>query len=128
MYLLDTHALLWYLNDNKSLPQKTTKLINEAEDIFVSIASLWEIAIKQGLGKLDIDYSIKDIASLCNDKSITVLGIHPEELDVLKSLPNIHNDPFDRLIIAQSLVNDLILITKDSKIQMYDCIKTIWLS
>lgn len=95
-YLLDTHTLLWFLYDNPSLPQTSRDLICDSENVYVSIASLWEIAIKRNIGKLDIDYSSTEIATACQEKAISILGIKPIHLDEILGLPQIHNDPLLR--------------------------------
>ena len=125
MYLIDTHALIWSLFDTDKLSDKAEQIITEDDSVFVSIASLWEIAIKQAIGKLDIDCSIMEIANQCIELDIDIIGIHPQHLDAIKNLPPYHNDPFDRLIIAQAMEEGYTLITKDSIIPRYD-IKTIW--
>ena len=125
MHILDTHTLLWYLSDSVNLSEKLKQFINECETVAVSIASLWEIAIKQSLGKLKIEASISEIEQLCYQKDILVLPINSSELDLLKSLPKLHGDPFDRLIICQTLRESAVLITKDSIIPEYP-VKTLW--
>ncbi len=125
MYLLDTHTLLWALFDENSLSENAKKIILDDNDIFVSIASLWEIAIKQSIGKLQINESIETIARICDEEDFYMLSIMPVHLDYLKQLPRIHGDPFDRLIISQAVSEKLIIVTKDSKIPLYG-IKTIW--
>lgn len=125
MYLLDTHALLWALYEPKKLPTQTAKTIVDSDTVFASIASLWEIAIKQGIGKLEIDCPISTIVSLCEQKDIGILRIKIEHLELLKMLPQIHRDPFDRLLIAQAQTENLTLITKDEQIAKYD-INTLW--
>ena len=125
MYLLDTHALLWYLRDSPELSKKALKIINTEDEIFVSVASLWEIAIKNSIGKLDLEFSIEEIENLCNEKDITILQINGKQLDKIKLLPKIHSDPFDRLIIAQAQTEELTILTTDSKIPKYP-VKTLW--
>lgn len=91
----------------------------------MSIASLWEIAIKQSIGKLNLKCSIEDIVCICHEEGIDILQIRAEHLDIIKSLPMVHNDPFDRLIISQAIVDDLSVISKDHVFANYD-IKLIW--
>lgn len=119
-YLLDTHALLWFLFDDPQLPQNTKDLICNSEKIYVSIASLWEITIKRSIGKLNIHYSASDIAKACNEKAISILGIKPIHLDEIMSLPSIHNDPFDRLIISQAKSEGMTLVSRDGKFSGYN--------
>lgn len=125
MYLLDTHALLWYLRNSPELSKKALKIINTEDEIFVSVASLWEIAIKNSIGKLDLEFSIEEIENLCNEKDIMILQINGKHLDKIKLLPKIHSDPFDRLIIAQAQTEELTILTTDSKIPKYP-VKTQW--
>lgn len=125
MYILDTHTLLWYLRNSEELSDTARNTINNADYIFISVASLWEIAIKHSIGKLDLELSISQIESLCAQKEISILPIKGIHLDELKNLPKYHNDPFDRLIICQSCVEDMPIITKDSIIPKYP-VKTLW--
>lgn len=125
MYLIDTHCLLWYLRDCEKLSQKAREIIDNEEQIFVSIISLWEIAIKRSIGKLDLDFSVSQIEELCIEKEISILPIKSSHLDCLEILPKIHNDPFDRLIICQAKNENLTLITCDTIIPKYD-IPTVW--
>ena len=125
MYLLDTHTLLWFLKDSPKLSNRALEIITTANEIFFSIVSLWEIVIKKSIGKLDLTSSIQEIEDLCYEKDISLLQIKSKHLDKIMELPNIHNDPFDRLIISQSIIENLILITKDSNIPYYP-VKTVW--
>ncbi|MDE6990259.1 MAG: type II toxin-antitoxin system VapC family toxin [Lachnospiraceae bacterium] len=125
MYLLDTHTLLWALFKEDFLSVNAKKVILDDNDIFVSIVSLWEIAIKQSIGKLEMDESIETIVRTCKDEDFCILPIKPSHLDHLKNLPQIHGDPFDRLIIAQAAIENLVIVTKEAKIPTYN-IRTIW--
>ena len=125
MYLLDTHTLLWFLRDSPQLSKKALGIITTENKVYVSIASLWEIAIKKSIGKLEFEHSIEKIAELCHEKDILILQIQPKYFDKVIKLPNIHNDPFDRLIISQAIIENLLIITKDTIIPKYS-VKTIW--
>ena len=125
MYLLDTHTLLWFLRDSPQLSKKALEIITTENKVYVSIASLWEIAIKKSTGKLEFEHSIEKIAELCHEKDILILQIQPKYFDKIIKLPNIHNDPFDRLIISQAIIENLVIITKDTIIPKYS-VKTIW--
>ena len=125
MYLLDTHTLLWFLRDSPQLSKKALEIITTENKVSVSIASLWEIAIKKSIGKLEFEHSIEKIAELCHEKDILILQIQPKYFDKIIKLPNIHNDPFDRLIISQAIIENLVIITKDTIIPKYS-VKTIW--
>lgn len=125
MYILDTHTLLWYLTDSDKLPLETKNIITKDENVVISIASLWEITIKLNIGKLKFKESISDIIQLCNEKHFSILPILPKDLYILENLERIHNDPFDRIIICQTISNSATLITKDSIIPEY-AIPTLW--
>ena len=125
MYLPDTHTLLWFLRDSPQLSKKALEIITTENKVYVSIASLWEIAIKKSIGKLEFEHSIEKIAELCHEKDILILQIQPKYFDKIIKLPNIHNDPFDRLIISQAIIENLVIITKDTIIPKYS-LKTIW--
>lgn len=125
MYLLDTHAMLWYLRDSPELSASAHALIDNAEYVAVSIASFWEIAIKQCIGKMQFCMTITELESLCLDRDIQVLPIQSVVLEQIKSLPKIHGDPFDRLIIAQAQIGKMTIITRDRIIPQYP-VPTIW--
>ena len=125
MYLLDTHAMLWYLRDSPELSASAHSLIDKAEYVAVSIASFWEIAIKQSIGKMQFCMTIPELESLCLDRDIQVLPIQSVVLEQIKSLPKIHGDPFDRLIIAQAQIGKMTIITRDRMIPQYP-VSTIW--
>lgn len=116
--LLDTHVLLWWLTDDKSLGDRARSKIEKGENsIFVSVASLWEIAIKQGLGKIDAD--LAEIEKEIALQGMVRLGIEADHLIELLSLPHHHRDPFDRMLIAQARAGDMPIMTADSQIAPY---------
>ena len=125
IYLIDTHVLIWSLFDTDKLSVEAERVITEGDRVCVSIVSLWEIAIKQAIGKIDIESSIVDIADKCRETDIEIINISPKHLDVIKILPQNHNDPFDRLIIAQAMTEKMTLITKDNIISRYG-VETLW--
>ncbi len=126
-YLLDTHTLLWFLSGSESLSQTARLLIeNEANEIFVSIASLWEITIKSSLGKLELATTLQDMfIDKLSDNDIQVLKIDLSHLICVHTLAFFHRDPFDRLIAAQSLVENIPLISKDLIMNDYG-VQRIW--
>ncbi len=125
MYIIDTHTLLWYLRNSDELSKTAHEIIDNEERIFTSVASLWEIAIKHSIGKLYLELPISQIEDLCNEKEISILPIKSMHLDELENLPEIHNDPFDRLIICQARTESLTIITRDTIIPKYD-VQTVW--
>ena len=124
MHLIDTHILLWLLSEPKKLSATACKILQE-DDLFISIASLWEIAIKQSNGKLELLFSPEKLYEICLDRDILVKQILPTHLNQLKDLPKIHNDPFDRIIICQAIAENLPILTHDGKIPLYP-VKTVW--
>lgn len=119
-YLLDTHTLLWFLQDDPQLPEKVGNEITNVENsCYVSIASLWEIAIKINLGKLAIKFPFVKFASYLAENDIEVLQIGFDHLIQVATLDLHHRDPFDRIIIAQGLVENLTIITKDGNFPSY---------
>lgn len=103
--LLDTHAFLWFIEGNSTLSELARNLIEEqANQRFLSVASLWEIAIKSSIGKLELKMTLTELVEReVYGNAIELLEIQPEHLDELTKLPFHHRDPFDRLILAQSL-------------------------
>ena len=123
-YLIDTHTLLWYFQDDARLSLRAKQIIDTC-DCVISYASLWEIAIKQSIGKLQYNRSIETIENDVKRAGFKLLQICSTHLDAIKMLPFIHNDPFDRLLIAQATVEHLAFITADTKIKQYQ-IETVW--
>ena len=124
MYLLDTHAIIWYVTGSNELSSLVRNLM-ETKRCFFSFVSLWEIAIKQAKGTLDFKITISQLKTVLENEEFIYL--HPTEYDAerIKNLPDIHRDPFDRLLIAQAIENNLTIITRDLKIPLYE-VKTIW--
>lgn len=115
--LLDTHALIWALENNPTLSEKArSTIINGSSIVFVSAATVWEISLKRALGKLQApDNLIEEIES----HRFTLLDITARHADNAGKLPAIHHDPFDRLLISQTQLEKLVLITRDAHIQRY---------
>lgn len=124
MYLLDTNALIGYLF-TKNIPAKAKDAIAETKEVYVSIASLWEIAIKQSIGKIEIKDSLTAVSKACEELEFDILPIKPIHLDRIKGLPLHHNDPFDRLIIAQAMEEGMVIISSDTIIPKYP-VTVIW--
>jgi PIN domain nuclease of toxin-antitoxin system len=117
-YLLDTHTLLWWLDDNPTLSRKARQVISSEKNIIcVSAVNAWEIAIKKSLGKLEAPDNLEEVIELNNFIHLPISIAHA--LDIGK-LPNHHDDPFDRLLIAQAKLEKLTLITRDANIIKYD--------
>lgn len=125
MILLDTHAFYWFITDDPKLPATTKHLIETEESIAVSIASFWEMAIKNSIGKLKLPASIQQLMEDCKEYGFSVLPISGRQLDRLRELPKIHGDPFDRILICQALEENLTIVSIDENIWKYP-VKTIW--
>jgi PIN domain nuclease of toxin-antitoxin system len=125
-YLLDTHAIIWNLEDSPRLPPSTQKMI-DADDsrLYISSASLWEIAIKVNLGKLQLNTTFDEFLDKVRSSDIKILQIKNAYLKRLATLPLIHKDPFDRLLISTALALKLTIITADENIRKYD-LPWIW--
>jgi PIN domain nuclease of toxin-antitoxin system len=116
--LLDTHAILWWLADDDRLGSEARALIGELEnDVFVSVVSLWEIVVKQRVGKLKAD--IEDMAAALLGEGFVVLDIGTRHLVTLSSLPVHHRDPFDHLLIAQAMAEEAVFVSQDQNTQYY---------
>ena len=118
--LLDTHTLLWFYSGDSQLPDHIKQEIeNTNNQCFLSIASVWEITIKLGTGKLELDNSLNELFQFITRNQIEILPIEFNHLLRLEQLLHFHKDPFDRIIIAQSLEENLPIYTKDSFFQDY---------
>lgn len=124
-YILDTNALIYTLCNPSGLTKQAIQIITTEKELCVSIASFWEIAIKQTLGKLAIQTTIPDIEKICKNRSIEIIPILSEKIEGVKVLPMIHKDPFDRLIISQAIKRKLTIITSDTIIPQY-AVKVLW--
>ena len=124
--LLDTHAAIWFFEGSKSLPQTAIDVICNLDNmIYVSIASLWEVAIKLRIDKLTLDDGFDGFVDAIHKNEFALLEIEPAHIKETMSLPHIHRDPFDRMLIAQAKHDDMVIMTIDANIMKYR-IKTIW--
>jgi PIN domain nuclease of toxin-antitoxin system len=125
--LIDTSTFLWFISGDSRLSHTAKILISEIDnEIFLSIASLWEIAIKISLGKLDLSMSYDNLLSeQIEDNEIKLLAIEKHHLKELVRLPFYHRDPFDRLIISQGIAENLPILTCDRLFKDYS-IEKIW--
>jgi PIN domain nuclease of toxin-antitoxin system len=117
-YLLDTHVLLWWMDDAPRLHSGVRDLIiNPDHDIVVSAASIWEAAIKRAIGKLQFDTSAL-LQALRRDR-VRLVPITAEHALAAGDLPRHHDDPFDRMLVAQAAVEGLSIVTHDRRLQQY---------
>ncbi len=119
MFLLDTHTLIWFLDNDSRLPLSTKQQIESAEAVFVSIVSLWEIAIKINIGKLTLKTNFQAIEQNLIDQDISILPINIIAIQTYLTLALHHRDPFDRIIIAQSIDLALTIISCDVQFDAY---------
>ena len=125
--LIDSHALIWYVDQHQQLSPASHAAISDPSNVLLlSAGSIWEIAIKIGLGKLVLTqpYSLWMSRAL-DDLGITVLPITVEYADAQASLPKHHSDPFDRLIVAQALVENVSIVSADARMDAYG-ITRLW--
>lgn len=125
--LLDTHVLLWWRADDPRLPRRIDKLIVDPDnEVFFSAVSLWEMAIKRGLGKLEFAGSLAGFAAtLRENQGFSFLPLEISHLERLEVLPQRHRDPFDRLLISQAIELNATAITNDVAWKDYK-VKTRW--
>jgi PIN domain nuclease of toxin-antitoxin system len=124
--LLDTHTFIWFFNGDEQLSFKARKLIEDSKTKkFVSIASIWEVAIKIGLKKLVFEGNTSEIIELIEKNGFQILPISVNHITAYETLEFVHRDPFDRILVAQAIVEKMTIITKDENIQNYR-VKTNW--
>jgi PIN domain nuclease of toxin-antitoxin system len=115
--LLDTHVILWWLTDDLTLSDEVKTRLDDEPDVYVSPASLWEVTIKQSIGKLSEPI---DVAEEIRDSGFRELPITFHHAIAAGRLPLIHHDPFDRMLVAQAQCQGLTLVSRDPHIQRYD--------
>jgi len=119
-FLLDTHLLLWAANEPKKLSAKAVSLMSNPDHVlFFSAASIWEIVIKSGLGRDDFKVDARLLRRGLMDSDYTELPVASADAVFVESLPSIHKDPFDRILIAQATAQGFTLLTADRTVAMY---------
>ena len=126
-YLLDTHTFLWFIAGSPLLSGDVRKLIEDPSNFrLLSIGSLWEMAIKKSIGKLELAMSFKELVeNQVQANAISLLQIEIHHLERLANLPFNHKDPFDRLLVAQCLSENIPLLSRDNSFDFYQ-IQRIW--
>ena len=114
--LLDTHVLLWWLANGAELAGDALDAIARAATVFVSTASVWEMSLKASLGKLRVP---EDLPHELERHRFSVLPVHLDHALEVGSLPSLHRDPFDRMLVAQARVEGVAIVTRDASIQRY---------
>src|ERR1043165_6154071 len=125
--LIDSHALIWYVDQHQQLSLASHAAISDpSSDLLLSAGSIWEISIKVGLGKLVLtEPYLLWMSQALDDLGITILPITVEYADVQASLPKHHSDPFDRLIVAQAILEKVSIVSADARMDAYG-VTRIW--
>lgn len=124
--LLDTHALIWFAEDDARLtPTALQAIENQENEVFVSIASFWEMAIKVSIGKLQLQKPLPELTILLIEHNFQIQSIQLEHTLIVKTLPFYHRDPFDRMLIAQGLGEQMILVSNEVIFDAYG-VTRIW--
>ncbi|GAB4126804.1 MAG: type II toxin-antitoxin system VapC family toxin [Wenzhouxiangellaceae bacterium] len=127
LILLDTHAMLWYaFADDRLSMQAKTAIENTQNDVYISVASLWEITIKHQIGKLTLGMDVDTFFQIMTQQTdFKLVSLEPKHLSEYARLPLLHRDPFDRLLISQALVLQASLVSADMNFADYD-VDLIW--
>ena len=119
--LLDTHVFLWFISGDTHLPADWQESIRDpSHDVYLSVASLWEVIIKHQLGKLPLPHPPEIyIPTQCNQHQIASLSIDEASVRQLAKLPSVHRDPFDRMLVCQAIEHELTIVTIDDVFRAY---------
>ncbi len=124
--LLDTHTVLWLAVNSSALSQTAKDAIFDPEnESFVSLASAWEIAIKVSTGKLRLSGGVSEFFNIVHENGFELLPIKEEHVRCVETLPFLHRDPFDRILVASALSEEMLLLTADTNIRRYD-VASLW--
>jgi PIN domain nuclease of toxin-antitoxin system len=123
--LLDTHVLLWFLEDHSNLPLSIKEVIENSDEIWVSIVSLWEISIKLSIHKLTLQFQFQTLPDLLSQLEIGILTLSFEDINHYLSLSLHHRDPFDRILIAQAINRSMPIASADAVFDAYS-VQRIW--
>ena len=124
--LLDTHSAIWFIDDNSRLPQHIREMLeDDSNDVYFSVVSLWEMSIKSRNGKLDLNRSLIDFVHLLQHNGFQILKVGLKHVYCLDSLDIHHKDPFDRMLIAQTLAEDFALVSCDDVFDQYE-VQRFW--
>ena len=125
--LLDSHAVIWFVDQERLLSEAArAAIVDQGNQLFVSAGTIWEIAIKHSLGKLELSQPLRDwLLSALDDLDAIVLPITVQHVGCQATLPFHHRDPFDRLLAAQSAVEQMPVVSRDSVFDSYD-VQRIW--
>jgi PIN domain nuclease of toxin-antitoxin system len=125
--LLDTHVAIWWINGDEKLSSKVRALLlDDSHPLHISIASAWEVAIKTSIGKLpDFDGGVKAFLAEMEDNPVVLLPVKTRHIEMVETLPFVHRDPFDRLLVATAKVENMTILTADENIRKYE-VASVW--
>ena len=124
--LPDTHSFIWWNSAPEFLSKQALALLeDEANEPVISVVNIWEIQIKNAAGKMDLTVPLENIVKTYSENGIEILPVYASHILQLNSLPDHHRDPFDRILVAQALVKDMTIISKDAKIKQYP-VTVVW--
>lgn len=124
--LLDTHSFIWWNSAPEFLSKQALALLeDEANEPVISAVNIWEIQIKNAAGKMDLTVPLENIVKTYSENGIEILPVYASHILQLNSLADHHRDPFDRILVAQALVKDMTIISKDAKIKQYP-VTVVW--
>ena len=123
--VVDTHAFIWFISGDKKLSKTARKAIEKADTLYLSVASIWEMAIKISLGKLELGQPFDKIHEEIVNNGFELLDVNFQHALVLSELPFHHKDPFDRMILAQAITEKIPIISIDQYFQNYD-VNVVW--
>jgi len=125
-YLLDTHTALWYLHCSHKLSPMVRGIIRDkSNELYVSVVSAWEVAIKSAKGTLQFEGGVANFCELLKRYDINILPLTEKQLAYIETLPFIHKDPFDRLLISIAMTEKLKIVTSDENIRKYE-VEFVW--
>lgn len=125
-YLLDTHIVIWLAREPQKLSPKIIEILeNQSNQIYFSSINLWEIALKSGLKRSDFKFDVIKLHQLLLENGFLELPVTSKYAKTIELLPEIHKDPFDRMLIAQAMIENYCLITDDDKIALYDNVELL---
>lgn len=127
-YLVDAHALIWHRNGDSQLPERVRDLLGEGtEPLFISDATFWELTIKHSIGRLTLRGGVESLYQEWIGQQVAqILPIRWHHIQKTALLPQLHGDPFDRMLLAQAHLEDLILVTGDSQVHQYPEVQILW--
>jgi PIN domain nuclease of toxin-antitoxin system len=124
--LLDTHVIIWWADEYHKISDNAHKLLGNKHELYVSIVSAWEVAIKTSRNAVpDLKGGVKAFLSKISELPLVLLPISPRCLEIVETLPFIHRDPFDRMLVATAMAEGMTILTVDENIHKYD-VSTVW--